>query len=202
MSTRPPTAAAGLYVVAHPILSAEDDATLRSLRAQYHPSEAGMIGPHFTLVFARPLDSFDLFVAHVEAVARESQPIDLVLRRTSLHVDPGVAYAFVEPQEGRQEIMDLHLALNADLLSIDENARLVSIKADASKPDAAKIAAYTPHITIGRSASAPEMRAVLQNLRRQEIAMKARIDTLTLIDVGLGRIRELGEFGLSAAVAS
>lgn len=197
MSTRPPTAAAGLYVVAHPILSAEDDALLRSLRAQYHQSEAGMIGPHFTLVFARPLDSFDLFAAHVEAVARETKPIDLVLRRTSLHVDPGVAYAFIEPQEGRQEIMDLHLALNADILSVDEHARLVSIKADAAKPDDARIAAYTPHITIGRSASAPEMRAVLQNLRRQEIAMKARIDTLTLIDVGLGRIRPLLELQLA-----
>jgi 2'-5' RNA ligase len=197
MSTRPPTAAAGLYVVAHPVLSAEDEALLRSLRAQYHPSEAGMIGPHFTLVFARPLDSFDLFAAHVEAVARETKPIDLVLRRTSLHVDPGVAYAFIEPQEGRQEMMDLHLALNADILSVDENARLVSLKADAAKPDDAMIAAYTPHITIGRSASAPEMRAVLQNLRRQEIAMQARIETLTLIDVGLGRIRELNIFSMT-----
>lgn len=197
MSTRPPSAASGLYVVAHPILSAEDEALLRSLRAQYHPAEAGMIGPHFTLVFARPLDTFEPFAEHVEAVARESAPIDLVLRRTNLHVDPGVAYAFLEPQEGRREMMDLHLALNADILSEDENARLVSLKADAAKPDDAKIAAYTPHITIGRSASAPEMRAVLQGLQRQQIAMKARVETLTLIDVGLGRIRELGVFGLN-----
>lgn len=198
MSTRPPSAAAGLYVVAHPVLSAADDALLRSLRAQYHPAEAGMIGPHFTLVFARPAESFEPFAVHVEAVARETGPIDLVLRRTSLHVDPGVAYAFVEPQEGRQEMMDLHLALNADLLSLDEHARMVSIKADAAKPDDVKVAPYTPHITIGRSASAPEMRAVLQTLRRQDLAMKARIETLTLIEVGLGRIRELGAFGLQA----
>jgi 2'-5' RNA ligase len=196
MSTRPPTAASGLYVVAYPKMAAADEAKLRSLRAQYHPAEAGMIGPHFTLVFARPVDSFDLLVQHVEAVANETAPIDLVLRRTYLHVDPGVAYAFLEPQEGRQEMMDLHLALNADILSVDENARLVSLKADAAKPDDAKIAPYTPHMTLGRSASAPEMRAVLQTLQRQDIAMKARIETLTLIDVGLGRIRELGAFGL------
>ena len=196
MSTRPPTAASGLYVVALPVLSADDEALLRNLRAQYHPSEAGMIGPHFTLVFARPTETFEPFAEHVAAVARETAPIDLVLRRTNLHVDPGVAYAFLEPQEGRQEMMDLHLALNADILSIDENARLVSLKADAAKPEDAKIAPYTPHLTIGRSASAPEMRAVLQGLQRQEIAMKARIETLTLIDVGLGRIRELGEWRL------
>jgi 2'-5' RNA ligase len=198
MSARPPTPAAGLYVVAYPKLAAADEAKLRSLRAQYHPAEAGMIGPHFTLVFARPVDSFDLLVAHVEAVANETAPIDLVLRRTNLHVDPGVAYAFLEPQEGRQEMMDLHLALNADILSVDENARLVSLKADAAKPDDAKIAPYTPHMTLGRSASAPEMRAVLQTLQRQDIAMKARIEALTLIDVGLGRIRELGAFGLGS----
>jgi 2'-5' RNA ligase len=201
MSIRPPAAAAGLYIVAYPVLSEGDAALLRSLRAQYHPSEAGMIGPHFTLVFARPADSHDLLVSHVEAVANETAPIDLVLRRTVLHVDPGVAYAFLEPQEGRQEMMDLHLALNADILSVDENAALVSTKADAAKPADAPHAAYTPHLTIGRSASAPEMRAVLQGLQRQEIAMKARIETLTLIDVGLGRIRELGEFGLDGKIA-
>jgi 2'-5' RNA ligase len=93
-------------------------------------------------------------------------------------------------------MMDLHLALNADILSVDENARLVSLKADAAKPDDAKIAPYTPHMTLGRSASAPEMRGMLQGLQREGIAMKARIETLTLIDVGLGRIRELGEFRL------
>jgi 2'-5' RNA ligase len=195
MSIRPPAAAAGLYIVAYPKLAEADEALLRKLRAQYHPAEAGMIGPHFTLVFARPVDSYDLLVNHVEAVADETAPIDLVLRRTVLHVDPGVAYAFLEPQEGRQEMMDLHLALNADILSVDENAPLVSTKADAAHPDAPH-APYTPHLTIGRSASAPEMRAVLQGLQRQEIAMQARIETLTLIDVGLGRIRELGEFGL------
>ena len=41
-----------LYVVAWPILAEADDTALRRLRAQYHPREAELIGPHFTLVFA------------------------------------------------------------------------------------------------------------------------------------------------------
>src|SRR5436190_8242486 len=41
-----------LYVVAWPVLAEADDTALRRLRAQYHPSEAELIGPHFTLVFA------------------------------------------------------------------------------------------------------------------------------------------------------
>ena len=40
-----------LYVVAWPVLAEADDTALRRLRAQYHPREADLIGPHFTLVF-------------------------------------------------------------------------------------------------------------------------------------------------------
>ena len=40
-----------LYVVAWPLLAEADDTALRRLRAQYHPREAELIGPHFTLVF-------------------------------------------------------------------------------------------------------------------------------------------------------
>jgi hypothetical protein len=41
------------------------------------------------------------------------------------------------------------------------------------------------------------MRDVLQKLRRQELALPARIDTLSLIDVSLGHMRVLGEANLS-----
>jgi hypothetical protein len=43
-----------LYVVAWPVLAEADDTALRRLRAQYHPREADLIGPHFTLVFGWP----------------------------------------------------------------------------------------------------------------------------------------------------
>lgn len=44
-----------LYVVAWPTLAEADDTALRRLRAQYHPREANLIGPHLTLVFGAPL---------------------------------------------------------------------------------------------------------------------------------------------------
>ena len=60
-----------LYVVAWPLLSEADDTALRRLRAQYHPREAGLIGPHFTLVFGAPAEqetrlraAFQAMVAH------------------------------------------------------------------------------------------------------------------------------------------
>jgi hypothetical protein len=45
-----------LYVVAWPVLGEADDTALRRLRAQYHPREADLIGPHFTLVFGAAPD--------------------------------------------------------------------------------------------------------------------------------------------------
>ena len=45
-----------LYVVAWPVLAEADDTALRRLRAQYHPREAELIGPHFTLVFGAAPD--------------------------------------------------------------------------------------------------------------------------------------------------
>ena len=44
-----------LHVVAWPVLAEADDTALRRLRAQYHPREAELIGPHFTLVFGADL---------------------------------------------------------------------------------------------------------------------------------------------------
>src|SRR5215211_6877225 len=38
------------------LLREADDTALRRLRAQYHPREAGLIGPHFTLVFGVPME--------------------------------------------------------------------------------------------------------------------------------------------------
>ena len=45
-----------LYVVAWPLLAEADDTALRRLRAQYHPKEADLIGPHFTVVFGAKVD--------------------------------------------------------------------------------------------------------------------------------------------------
>src|SRR6266550_6171527 len=50
-SAWPKATADMLYVVAWPVLAEADDTALRRLRAQYHPGEADLIGPHFTLVF-------------------------------------------------------------------------------------------------------------------------------------------------------
>ena len=59
-----------LYVVARPLLSEADDTALRRLRAQYHPREAELIGPHFTLVFGAPVERESMLRDAVAAIDR------------------------------------------------------------------------------------------------------------------------------------
>jgi 2'-5' RNA ligase len=179
-----PTATArpsGLFVVAFPKMAEADLALLTDLRARHHLSEAWLIGPHITFVFQQPPEREEALAAALSQISETTPAVDMVLRRTSLHVEPGAAYAFVEPQEGREQALALYRALNA----------AAGTSEIAGKP------AYSPHITIGKSQSAQEMRDVLQKLRRADFSMPARIDTLSLIDISLGRMQVLGEANLT-----
>jgi 2'-5' RNA ligase len=170
----------GLFVVAFPKMAEADLALLTDLRARHHLSEAWLIGPHFTFVLQQPPEREEALGQALAKVSDATPAFDMVLRRTSLHVEPGAAYAFIEPQEGREQALALHRALN---------------EAAGSEPTGAP--SYAPHITIGKSASAQEMRDVLQKLRRADLAMPARIDTLSLIDISMGRMQVLGEARLA-----
>ncbi len=170
-----------LFVVAFPKMAAADLALLTELRARHHLSEANIIGPHITFVFNQPAEREEALGAALGQISDTTPAFDMVLRRTSLHVEPGAAYAFVEPQEGRDQAMALYRALNA----------AAGTTQPAGTPN------WAPHLTIGKSQSAQEMRDVLQKLRRQELALPARIDILSLIDVSLGHMRVLGEASLS-----
>ena len=181
MTATPTARPNGLFVVAFPKLAESDLALLTDLRARHHLAEVWLIGPHITFIFQQPHDREAVLAAALSKVSDATPAFDMVLRRTTLHVDPGAAYAFVEPQEGREPALALYRALN-----------------EAAGIDLAGVPGYSPHITIGKSASAQEMRDVLQKLRRAEFAMPARIDTLSLIDVSMGRMQVLGEARLGS----
>ncbi|MCX7364118.1 MAG: hypothetical protein NTV97_20080 [Alphaproteobacteria bacterium] len=87
-----------LYVVAWPLLGKADDTALRRLRAQYHPDEAGLIGPHFTLVFGAPLDREPELRVALDGIAR--RPFWFVLER----IVRSDTYLFAEPADGAAEL--------------------------------------------------------------------------------------------------
>ena len=151
-----------LYVVAWPILSGADDTAVRRLRAQYHPAEAALIGPHFTLVFGAP-------VAREAELRRrlaglERRPFWFLIERivrSDLHL-------FAEPAEGAAELTELHEALN--------------------QPGGE---AFEPHITLGLFARAAEAEQVARIVERQHLPMHGRVEELALLSRDGDRLETL-----------
>jgi hypothetical protein len=142
-----------LYVVAWPLLGDADDTALRRLRAQYHPREAGLIGPHFTLVFGAPTEREPDLLAALAMIER--RPfwflIDRIVR-SDLHL-------YAEPSDGAAELTDLYDVLNP----VPGSER------------------FQPHITLGLFSHAIEAEQVARIVERQHLPMHGRIEELSLL---------------------
>ena len=150
-----------LYVVAWPLLAEADDTALRRLRAQYHPREAELIGPHFTLVFgAAPSEETRLRGA-LEGLT-ERRPFWFVLDRFVRHdlTPPSrAAYLYAVPVDGAAELNDLHETLNPT---------------PGSEP-------FEPHITVGLFGHAAEAERLARIVERQHLPMHGRVEELALL---------------------
>jgi len=142
-----------LYVVAWPLLSEADDTALRRLRAQYHPREADLIGPHFTLVFgARP----DLETAlRADLAAIDRRPFWFLIDRIARHD----LYLYAEPAEGAAELTELYDILNPT---------------PGEEP-------FEPHITLGLFERAAEAEQVARIVGRQHLPIHGRVEELALL---------------------
>ena len=142
-----------LYVVAWPVLGEADDTALRRLRAQYHPQEADLIGPHFTLVFGAVAEREEELRTTLQGVTQRPFwfMIDRIVRSD--------LYLYAEPSDGAAELQALHATLNP---------------APGSEP-------FEPHITLGRFRSAAEAEQVARIVGRQSLPMTGRIEELALV---------------------
>ena len=142
-----------LYVVAWPVLGEADDTALRRLRAQYHPREADLIGPHFTLVFGASVEREAELRAALEQVGQRPFwfMIDHIVR-SDLHLH-------AEPSDGRAELTALYETLNP-----------------MAGPEP-----FEPHITLGLFRSAAEAEQVARIVGRQNLPMTGRIEELALL---------------------
>ena len=143
-----------LYVVAWPLLSEADDTALRRLRAQYHPREAGMIGPHFTLVFGAPPEQETRLHAAFEAMV-ERRPFWFVIDRI-VHAD---RHLYAVPADGSAELTELYDALNPS---------------PGPEP-------FEPHITLGLFERPAEAEQVARIVERQHLPMHGRVEELALL---------------------
>jgi hypothetical protein len=159
-----------LYVVAWPVLAEADDVALRRLRAQYHPMQADMIGPHFTLVFGVPLEHEVALRAALEAVERRPFwfMIDRIVRN-DLHL-------FAEPSDGAAELTELYETLNPVPGTIP----------------------FQPHITLGLFSHAAEAEQVARIVGRQHLPIRGRIAELALLRLEGERVDTLATRRLAA----
>jgi len=150
-----------LYVVAWPLLSEADDTALRRLRAQYHPREAPLIGPHFTLVFGAPIEQeTPLRAAFEELVDR--RPFWFVLDRITRFDAPPPSHAawlYAVPADGTAELIELR---------------------DALAPRAGR-ETFEPHVTLGLFERAADAEQVARIVERQHLPMHGRIEELALL---------------------
>ena len=150
-----------LYVVAWPVLAEADDTALRRLRAQYHPREADLIGPHFTLVFGADAYEEARLRTALDGLAGR-RPFWFVLERLVRHdmAPPSrAAYLYAVPADGAAELIELHETLNP---------------VPGSE-------AFEPHITLGLFGHAAEAEHLARMVERQHLPMHGRVEELALL---------------------
>jgi 2'-5' RNA ligase len=166
-----------LYVVAWPVLAEADETALVRLRAQYHPEEAGLIGPHFTLVFGAAPERADELRDLLETTVATRRPFWFMLERLRHEAATPAsraAYLFAEPADGASELIDLYEALN-------------------SGPD---VRDFDPHITLGLFPSAVEAERIARIVERQHLPMRGRVGELALLRRDGDRLDTLATFGM------
>ena len=149
-----------LYVVAWPVLAEADDTALRRLRAQYHPREADLIGPHFTLVFGADASEEARLRSALDGIT--ARPFWFMLDRLVRHdmTPPSrAAYLYAVPADGEVELTRLHETLNPE-----------------SGPEP-----FEPHITLGLFGHAAEAEQIARIVQRQHLPMRGRIEELALL---------------------
>lgn len=142
-----------LYVVAWPLLGEADDTALRRLRAQYHPREADLIGPHFTLVFGVPVERETTLREALAAIDR--RPFWFLIDRIARHD----LYLYAEPSDGAAELTDLYETLNP---------------MPGGEP-------FEPHITLGLFGHAGQAEQVARIVERQHLPIHGRVEELALL---------------------
>jgi len=160
-----------LYVVGWPMLAEADDTALRRLRAQYHPREADLIGPHFTLVFGAPGNEEGKLRAVLEDLSARRAFWFMLDRLVRHDIAPPSrqAYLFAVPADGAVELDALYQALNPS----------------------GDIEPFEPHITLGLFERAAEAEQVARIVGRQHLPMHGRVEELALLRRDANRLERL-----------
>jgi 2'-5' RNA ligase len=157
---------AALYTVAFPALSAAIRALIDAIRAQHDASNALIIPPHFTLVFACTVTDEQDYLDHVDNIAARTTRIPFACRHVMLDAADGreVTYVYLVASDGASRIARLRDALYSGPLASHLRKELV----------------YVPHITIGTFDSPTEAGSLCDRLNAKALSIAGVIDELSV----------------------
>ena len=157
------------------------------VRATHDRDFASRVGPHFTLVFGDSSIDQAAYLAHVREVAGAAAPFPFACRRAEVGTDhqSDTGYAFLVPDEGHRDLMDLRAVLHTDIFA----------------PLLRRDIPYSPHITVGRFDSVDTARPTCDALNVSGIDVSGRITALTVVAMQAdGSIDEVASFPLGVRV--
>ncbi|MFN7232448.1 MAG: 2'-5' RNA ligase family protein [Brevundimonas sp.] len=170
-----------LVIFAKLDIPARDRAEIEAIR-QRHDALYGRVEPHFTLVFPFAGVSVGEVLGHVQHIATEVEPIPFKLAKIAAVRDPlsPGAHLFFLPDEGVQQITDLHDRLYSGVLA----TRLHPT------------AAYLPHVTVGRFERYEDAKTAAASLSAVDIP--GRLSVMTIGDFDGEGVEDLHNVRLGA----
>ena len=159
---------------------------MESVRSANDP-QARLINAHFTLMFPLTCDA-DTLVAHVKQLVASFTSFPVTLARVIAQRDvvSGGSHVFLVPSEGSDQLRRIHDRLYATTFR-------AHLREDVS---------YLPHVTVGASATFEKCASLAEELNQGLIDVRARIDAIDVISVGVDGIASAGHVPLAAAAAA
>ena len=167
-------------LVAFPEIDATDRRWIESFRADHDPA-AARIALHFTLVF--PHEVVPGVDAEIAVVARSTEPIEFVVRRTEVVADVfgNGHHVFLVPDEGADRISALHDKLYAGSL----RAHLRS-----NTP-------FVPHMTIAAVPDRASALTLASMVDSRGTTIRGTLRAVDLLDAGAARVTCIARFQLA-----
>ena len=170
-----------LVIFAKLDIPARDRAEIEAIR-QRHDALYGRVEPHFTLVFPFAGVSVGKVLGHVQHIATEVEPIPFKLAKIAAVRDPlsPGAHLFFLPDEGVQQITDLHDRLYSGVLATRLHPTAV----------------YLPHVTVGRFERYEDAKTAAASLPAVDIP--GRLSVMTIGDFDGEGVEDLHNVRLGA----
>ena len=170
-----------LVIFAKLDIPARDRAKIEAIRRR-HDALHGRVEPHFTLVFPFAGVSVGEVLGHVQHIASEVEPIPFKLAKIAAVRDPlsPGAHLFFLPDEGVQQITDLHDRLYSGVLATRLHPTAV----------------YLPHVTVGRFERYEDAKTAAASLPAVDIP--GRLSVMTIGDFDGEGVEDLHNVRLGA----